>query len=227
MRRENLVARSRGTPWPRHPRDRSRPPAGRRPRSRGSPCASGTSPRNGSPMPRRRRLRAAMPEDVVARAGIGGDEVAHVLDEPEQRHVGPLEHVDRLLGVDQRQVLRRRDDHDAGELGLLEQRNLDVAGARRQVDHEHVEPAPVGLAQQLPQRRRRHRPAPHHRLVRRQHRADRHDLEPVGVVRLRRCRRRAPRACPRCRAASGSTAHRGRRRACRSAAPRPQTPARG
>src|SRR3569623_1301012 len=69
---------------------------------------------------------AAMAEDVVAFAGIGRHEVAHVLDQAEQRDVEPLDHVDGLLRVDHREVLRRRRDHRAGELGLLEQRDLVV-----------------------------------------------------------------------------------------------------
>ena len=90
-----------------------------------------------------------MPEDVVARARIGGDEIAHVFDEAEQRHIGPPQHIDCLLGVDQRQILRGRDDHRAGQRHLLNEADLDIAGARRQIDHEDIEFAPVAFAQQL------------------------------------------------------------------------------
>ena len=51
-----------------------------------------------------------------------------------------------LRGVEQRDVLRRGDDHRAGHRHVLRQRELDVAGARRQVDHQVVEVAPVGVA---------------------------------------------------------------------------------
>ena len=66
--------------------------------------------------------------------------------------------------------------------GLLEQRNVDIAGAGRQVDDEDVETAPIGFAQQLAQGRGGHGAAPDHGLVGSQHGADRHDLEPEGVV---------------------------------------------
>src|SRR5690606_40831812 len=41
-------------------------------------------------------LRAAVAEDVVVLAGVGGDEVAHVLDDAEQWHLDPAEHVQPL-----------------------------------------------------------------------------------------------------------------------------------
>ena len=108
----------------------------------------------------------------------------HVLDDAEDRHADLLEHLDALLGVEQRDVLRRGHDHRAGHRHALRQRELDVAGAGRQVDDQVVEVLPVGLAQQLLQRLRGHRAAPDHGLVLVDQEADRHHLHAVVLQRL-------------------------------------------
>ena len=54
-----------------------------------------------------------MTEDVGPLAAIRADEIAHVLDDAEHRHVDALEHGDAAPRVDQREVLRRRDDDGA------------------------------------------------------------------------------------------------------------------
>ena len=59
--------------------------------------------------------RAAVGENVGAAAAMRADEIAHVLDDAEHRHLDLLEHRDAAPRVDQREVLRRRDDHRAGE----------------------------------------------------------------------------------------------------------------
>jgi hypothetical protein len=53
----------------------------------------------------------------------------------------------------------------------------------RHVDHQVIELAPVGVAQQLRQRLGHHRPAPDHGLLGIDHEADRHDLDAVGAQR--------------------------------------------
>ena len=75
------------------------------------------------------------------------DIAGHVLDDPEHRHLGLVEQVDRAGRVDQRQILRRRDDQRPGRDRLLDQRQLDVAGARRHVDQQIFGVAPVGIDQ--------------------------------------------------------------------------------
>jgi hypothetical protein len=62
-------------------------------------------------------------------------------------------------------VLGRGDDDGAGDRHLLREGELDVAGARRQVHDEVVEVAPLGLGEELLERLRHHRAAPHHRRV--------------------------------------------------------------
>ena len=117
-------------------------------------------------------------------AAVRADVHAHVLDDSEHGHVDLLEHLEALAGVGQRDVLRRRDDHGARDRHALRERELDVAGAGRHVDDEVVEVAPVGIAQQLGQRLRDHRAAPHHRLLRVDQEADRHGRDPVCGERL-------------------------------------------
>ena len=101
---------------------------------------------------------------------------------PEHRHVHLAEQVDRPRRVDQRQVLRRRDDHRAVRPRLLDQRQLHVAGAGRQVDDQHLGIAPVGL-DQPGERARRHRPAPGERMARRDQLAERQELQPLRLDR--------------------------------------------
>ena len=111
------------------------------------------------------------------------DEGAHILDDAEHRHVHLAEHVEPLARVDQREVLRRRDDDRAGERHLLRHGELRVAGAGRHVDDEHVELAPGDVLQHLRQRRHHHRPAPDHRRLLVDEEAHRHHLQPISLHR--------------------------------------------
>ena len=110
--------------------------------------SSGTSPRNGTPSFSASVPRAAVRENVGAAAAMRAEEIAHVLDDAEERHLDLLEHRDAAPRVDQRQILRRRDDHRAGERHVLRHGQLRVAGAGRHVDDQHVEFAPRDLAQE-------------------------------------------------------------------------------
>ena len=125
-------------------------------------------------------------------AAVAAHVHAHVLDDAEHGHVDLLEHLEALAGVGERDVLRRGDDDGARDRHALRERELDVAGAGRHVDHEVVEIAPVRVAEQLGQRLRDHRSAPHHRLLGIDEEADRHGREPMRHERLdafavRRC----------------------------------------
>src|SRR3546814_5332582 len=86
-----------------------------------------------------------MAENIVAGTGIRRQEIAHILDDAEERHLDLAEHGDRLAGVDQGEILRRRDDHGAGERNLLRHSQLHVASARGHVDDEDVELSPGDL----------------------------------------------------------------------------------
>ena len=156
--------------------------------------SSGTSPRKGTPS-FSASLRAPPCEKTSVRPPqCGTDEVAHILDHAEQRHLDLVEHRDASTGVDQRQILRRRHDHRAGERHVLSHGQLGVAGARRHIDDQHVQFAPHDLAQELVQRRHHHRSAPDHRRALVDQEPDRHHLdaeafernEPLAVRRYAR-----------------------------------------
>jgi hypothetical protein len=127
---------------------------------------------------------AAGAEDRLLVPAVGADVRAHVLDHAEHGNRDFLEHPEALAGVEQRDVLRGRDDHRPAHRDALGQRELDVAGAGRHVDDEVVEFAPVGVAEQLRERLRDHRAAPDHRLLLLDQEPDRHDLDAVRLERL-------------------------------------------
>src|ERR1700742_5191743 len=77
--------------------------------------------------------RAAMPENIRLRSAVRTLEIAHVLDDAEHGHVDLLEHRQSPPRVDQRQILRRRDDDGALQRYILRQRQLRVAGTRRHI----------------------------------------------------------------------------------------------
>ena len=120
-----------------------------------------------------------MVEELGPVAAFGTHVVAHVLHHPEDRHVDLLEHVDAPGHVEQRDILRGRDDDGAGERHPLRHGELRVAGPGRQVAEQHVERAPLDVAHHLFQRLHDHGPAPDHRGVLGHEEADRHALDPV------------------------------------------------
>src|SRR3569832_1823138 len=129
-------------------------------------------------------LAAAFAEDALFVATLRADVQAHVLDHPDDGDADLLEHLETLARVNQRDVLRRGDDHRARHRHALCQRQLDVAGAGRQVDHQVVEVVPVGIVQQLLQRLGDHRATPDHGRFDVDQEADRHRLDAVADQRL-------------------------------------------
>lgn len=96
--------------------------------------SSGNS--SSSSLPYWSAMRCAPPaaEDVLFMTALAADMQAHVLDDPEHRHVDFLEHAQPLASIQQRQVLRRSNNQRGGYRHPLRQGQMDVAGARRQVD---------------------------------------------------------------------------------------------
>ena len=117
---------------------------------------------------------------AAVRADIG----RHILDQTQDRGLQLLEHVDRLLGIQHRHILRGRHHHRARQLGALAQRQLNVPRPRRQVDDQHIQLAPQHLPQKLLQRPHDHRAAPHHGLIVFQHQPQRHHGDAMGLNRL-------------------------------------------
>ena len=87
-------------------------------------------------------LATAGAEELVARAVVAG-EPRHVLDHADHVEVDLLRHRRRALRDALRRGLRRGDDDHLGAREELRDRQRDVAGARRHVDDEVVELAPV------------------------------------------------------------------------------------
>ena len=147
------------------------------------------------PVVPREPLAAAAPEDLRRLAAVRADEGAHVLHEPDDGDVHPLEHRQRLPHVRESDVLRRRDEDRAGDGNRLRERQLGVRGAGWQIHDEVVEVAPVHVTEELLDRPADEGSAPDDGLAVGHEEGDRDDLDPVPRERLdlpRGCRLRRP-----------------------------------
>ena len=95
-----------------------------------------------------------------------------------------VEHEDRLARVFQRDVGGRGHHDGAGDGGGLDQRELHIAGAGRQIDHQVIEFAPIHAAQKLLDDAVQHGSAPHQRLVAGIEEAHGHQLDAELLERL-------------------------------------------
>ena len=114
---------------------------------------------------RRDLARPAVTENIAGLAAIGANEGRHILDNAEHRNIDLAEHLQTLAGVDQGNILRCGDDHRAGDRHFLGQCQLRVAGARRHVDHQHIQLAPGNIVEHLAHRAGHHWAAPDHRAI--------------------------------------------------------------
>ncbi len=93
----------------------------------------------------------------------------------------------RPARIGQGHFLRRRDDHGSIQRRLLDQGQLHVAGAGRQVDDQDVQRLlfrpPARLGQHLGDGLRRHWPAPDHGVLGLGQQADRHGFQAVRRMR--------------------------------------------
>ena len=97
-------------------------------------------------------LAALLAEDVVfVFWQFGRSKPCHVLHHSEDGHVHLVVaiHVDTLAGVGEGNALRSAHNHGSRDGEGLEQSEMDVAGARRRVEDEIVEVAPVGVGDEL------------------------------------------------------------------------------
>ena len=125
-------------------------------------------------------LASAGPEDGLLPPAAGAHEHAHVLDDAEHRDLDPLEHPETLAGVGEGHVLGRGDDDRAAHRDALGEGELNVPGARRKVDDEVVDGAPVGVPKKLLEGLGHHRPPPDHRGVLLDEVPDGHGLDAVS-----------------------------------------------
>src|SRR5690606_28752307 len=86
---------------------------------------------------------AARADDMLFVAALRTDVSAHVLHDAEHRHFDLLEHAQALARIEQRDVLRGRDDHGAAQGHALRKRELRVAGTGWHVDDQIIEIAPL------------------------------------------------------------------------------------
>lgn len=106
---------------------------------------------------------AALAEDVELFAVVF--EVTHVFNDAENLFAHLFKHVDGFAGIFKSDIGRSGDDNGTGERGSLNESELDVAGARREIDDEIVEFAPIDVTQELLNHRIEHGAAPDERFV--------------------------------------------------------------
>jgi len=93
-------------------------------------------------------LRASLTEEVIAFAVVAF-KVGHIFDEAEDGDVHFGKHGDGLASIDHGDFLGSGDDKGAIEGDGLDEGQLDVAGAGREVEDEDVELAPGDLLEEL------------------------------------------------------------------------------
>src|SRR5205807_4050359 len=92
---------------------------------------------------------AAASEDVIALPVGRRHEVTHIFDQADYGNVHFVEHGSGLARVDEGNFLWRGDDERPRKGDRLDDRKLDVTGARRQVEHQVIQLAPFNLPQKL------------------------------------------------------------------------------
>ena len=105
---------------------------------------------------------------------------------PSNGNLQLAEHRDGPGGIEQRDLLRRADDHRAGQRQALRQGQRDVAGPGRQVNDQVVERPPVHLVEELLHDPVEHRPPHDDGLFGLEQEAHRHELRPwvsIGWIR--------------------------------------------
>src|SRR3984957_13075314 len=107
----------------------------------------------------------AVAEDVDRFVAVRADERAHVFDDAEHLDVDLTKHFDGFANVGERDGRWSCDDDCARDRDGLNQGELDVTGARREIDQQVVELTPDHAAQKLRDDAVQHRAAPNHRRV--------------------------------------------------------------
>ena len=121
-----------------------------------------------------------MAKDMGFMAAIGADIHRHVFDYAQYGHIDLAEHVQALAGIQQGNVLWRGYNHGTGQRHLLRHRQLGIPGARRHINDQDVQFPPNDIIQHLLQRAHHHRAAPDDRLIFRDQKANRHDLDAIA-----------------------------------------------
>ena len=130
-------------------------------------------------LPLRLRRTASVAEDFDA-VTIRRGEVAHIFHDAEDGHIHALKHRNAFAHHAERGFLRGGDNHAAIKRHRLAQRELCIARARRQIDQQIIQRAPVHLHHKLLDGFHNHRPAPDDRLVALQQKPHTHQLHAVA-----------------------------------------------
>jgi hypothetical protein len=150
---------------------------------------SGISPKERHAEFGRILARPTMAEDMRLMPTLGTDVGGHVFHDAQNRNLDLLEHGNALARIDERQILRRGDDHRAIQRHLLRDGQLRVAGARWHVDEQHIQGLIFGrpghIGEHLCEGGNHHRRAPHHGRALGDQKAHRHDFDAMAN---RRCR---------------------------------------
>nr|ACM91076.1 ATPase [uncultured bacterium 34R1] len=131
-------------------------------------------------------LAAVFPKDVVLLVGVcGRREPRHILHNAQHRHIHMLtqEHAHALAGIGQRHLLWCGHHYGTRDGKRLHQREVNVARARRHINDEVVEFAPVGIVDKLFQGIARHCAAPQHGFILIDHKAYREHLHAIFLSR--------------------------------------------
>ena len=86
---------------------------------------------------------------MVTLATAVANEIAHVLDDAEDRYVDLGEHLYALSGVRKRDILGSGDDDGAANGNGLRQGELDIAGPGGHIDDKVVQITPDRLLEKL------------------------------------------------------------------------------
>ena len=97
-------------------------------------------------------LRSAAGKNLMVFSTAVADEVAHILDNADDRNHHFVEHRLGSNDIRERNVLRGRDQKRPADLELLGECNLYVARAWRHIDYQVIQLAPVNIRHQLMQR---------------------------------------------------------------------------
>ena len=120
---------------------------------------------------------------MLGMPAVRADVDGHIFHHTEHRDVHLPEHLHAFLGIQQGQILRRRDDNRTHHRHLLRQGQLDITRTRRHVHHEIVEIIPGRLSDQLQQGTGDHRASPDHRRLVVGQEGHRHDLNAMRFQR--------------------------------------------
>ena len=91
----------------------------------------------------------AVAEHIDVLAAVGADDIAHVLDDAQHRHLHHLGHVHGLGHDHAHQLLRACHDDDAVHGQALEDGQGDVTGSRRHVHEQEIDVFPDHIGPEL------------------------------------------------------------------------------